>query len=162
MTSVFLVGILTGAVALLLFGVSPSLAFWILAAGIGTLFLPLINGACQAIWQAKAPPDLQGRVFSARRMITIATVPIAPVIAGALADHVTEPAMTSVTWLSRTFGWMVGTSPGSGKALQFVIAGGLYLAIAVCVLIFVPSIRNVEDLLPDDSQTADADGGGTA
>jgi MFS family permease len=152
MTSVFLGEIMTGAAALLLFGLSGSLPFWILTAGIGALFFPLINGACQAIWQSKVPPDLQGRVFSARRMIAMATMPVAPVIAGLLADYVTEPAMTSATWLSRAFGGLVGTSAGSGKALQFVIAGVLYLAIVLGFLLFVPSVRNVEDLIPDHDE----------
>ncbi|MGB2983323.1 MAG: MFS transporter [Candidatus Bipolaricaulia bacterium] len=161
MRSVFLGEAMTGCAALVLFGVSRSLPMWILAAGIGALFFPLINGACQSIWQAKVAPDLQGRVFSARRMIAFAIGPITPVIAGVLADYVTEPAMTSVTWLSRTFGWLVGTSPGSGMALQFVLAGLLYFAIVVYVFLFVPSIRNVEDLLPDHDEMETVSAGDT-
>lgn len=152
MTSIFLGEMFTGLVGVLLFGLSRSLPMWIVAAGLGAVTGPLVNGASQAIWQAKVAPDLQGRVFSARRMIAFAIGPITPVLAGALADFVTEPAMTSDTWLARTFGWMVGTSPGSGMALQFVLCGILYVVLVVSVYLFVPSIRNLEDLLPDHDQ----------
>ena len=60
---------------------------------ISSLFGPLINGSNQAIWQSKVAPDVQGRVFSARRLIAWMTNPISPLIAGTLADYVLEPAM---------------------------------------------------------------------
>jgi len=152
MKSILLGEALTGVTAMICFGVVRSLPFWILTAGVGSIFGPFVNGASQSIWQAKVAPDVQGRVFSARRMIAFGIGPVVPVLAGLLADHVTEPAMTSATWLSRTFGWLVGTTPGSGMALQFVIAGVLYVAIVLCVFVFVPSIRNLEDRLPDHDE----------
>lgn len=152
MTSIFAGELFTGLVGVLLFGLSRSIPMWIVAAGLGAITGPLVNGASQAIWQAKVAPDLQGRVFSARRMIAFAIGPITPVLAGVLADYVTEPAMTSSTWLARTFGWLVGTSPGSGMALQFVLCGILYVALVIAVYLFVPSIRNLEELLPDHDQ----------
>jgi DHA3 family macrolide efflux protein-like MFS transporter len=152
MRSIFIGEALTGFVALFLFGLARSLPFWIAAAGIGAMFGPFVNGASQAIWQAKVAPDVQGRVFSARRLIAWAVGPVTPVLAGAIADYVTEPAMTSPTWLARTFGWLVGTSPGSGMALQYVIAGVVYVAVVLAVFLFVPSIRNLEDRLPDHDQ----------
>ena len=150
--SIFLGEAFTGLVALLLFGLSRSLPFWVVTAGIGAITGPFVNGASQSIWQAKVAPDVQGRVFSARRMFAFGIGPVVPVLAGALADYVTEPAMTSGTWLARAFGWLVGTSPGSGMALQFVVAGVLYMGIVLGVFLFVPSIRNLEDLLPDHDE----------
>lgn len=149
MTSVFIGEALTGFVALFLFGLGRSLPFWIAAAGIGAMFGPFTNGASQAIWQAEVPADLQGRVFSARRLIAWSITPITPVLAGAIADYITEPAMTSGTWLAKIFGWMVGTSPGSGMALQYVLSGILYVGVVIGVYLLVPSLRNLEDLLPD-------------
>ena len=152
MKSILLGEALTGAIALICFGLVRSLPFWIAVAGLGAIFGPFVNGASQAIWQAKVAPDLQGRVFSARRFIAFAIGPVIPIAAGALADYVTEPAMTSATWLSRAFGWLVGTSPGSGMALQFVLAGVLYILIVLAAVFFVPSIRNLEDQLPDHDE----------
>jgi hypothetical protein len=77
--------------------------------------------------------------------------PIMPVVSGALADYVTEPAMQGQTGLAKAFGWIVGNSPGSGMSLQFLVAGLLYITIAI-VAWFIPTVRNVETLLPDHDQ----------
>ena len=149
MTSILVGEALTGFVGLFIFGLGRSLPFWIAAAGFGAMFGPFTNGASQAIWQAKVPADLQGRVFSARRLMAWAVGPVTPILAGALADYVTEPAMTSGTWLARSFGWLVGTAPGSGMALQYVLSGILYVGLVAIVARFAPTLRNLEDLLPD-------------
>jgi MFS family permease len=135
----------------LLFGLGQSLLVWIPAVFIAAMSFPVSQGCSNAIWQAKVAPDVQGRVFSARRFIAWFVDPISPIMAGALADFVTEPPMQSQTWLSNSFGWVVGTGPGSGMALQYVISGVSWLVILL-VAAFIPSIRNVEDLLPDHDQ----------
>jgi DHA3 family macrolide efflux protein-like MFS transporter len=123
MANIFLGETLFGFFGFFLFGFGRSVAFWIPTAALGFAAAALTNSTAQAIWQSKVPPDLQGRVFSARRFISYSLIPVTPVLAGAIADYVTEPAMTSSTWLARAFGWMLGTSPGSGLALQYVVAG---------------------------------------
>ena len=153
MHNIFLAQILAAIFELTLFGLARSVPMWIAMAGIGGACIPISNAASQAIWQAKVAPDLQGRVYAARSMIAFASTPILPLLAGALADHVTEPAMMSSTWLSRTFGGLVGTAAGSGMALQFVLSGGLYLLVVLGVFFFAKSVRNLEDLLPDHEQT---------
>jgi MFS transporter, DHA3 family, macrolide efflux protein len=152
MNSIFLGEALTGLFLLLIFGLATSLPVWIIAVVIGGIFPIFTNGASQAIWQAKVAPDVQGRVFSARRMIAWSVGPITPILAGLLADYVTEPAMQADTWLAQTFGWMVGTTSGSGMALQFVLTGIVYIAAAVFVYLFVPHVRNLEAELPDHDQ----------
>src|SRR5690606_14089564 len=102
----------------------------------------------QAIWQSKVAPDVQGRVFSLRRFIAIAIIPLAQLIAGPLADQVMEPAMQPGGALSGVFGWLVGVGPGTGMALIFVFAGLAGLAVTVGAA-FVPSIRHLESALPD-------------
>jgi DHA3 family macrolide efflux protein-like MFS transporter len=149
MTSIFVGEALTGLFTLAVFGLGRSLPVWVVAAFIGGIFPVFTNGASQAIWQAKVAPDVQGRVFSARRMIAWSMGPITPVLAGALADYVTEPAMQAQTWLARAFGWMVGTSPGSGMALQFVLTGLAYMAAVLITFLLFPVVRDLEDGLPD-------------
>jgi DHA3 family macrolide efflux protein-like MFS transporter len=157
MTSIFVGEILTGLFCLVVFGLGRGLPVWIIATMAGGIFPVFTNGASQAIWQAKVAPDVQGRVFSARRMIAWAVNPITPILAGVLADYITEPAMQSSTWLANTFNWLVGTKPGSGMALQFVFTGIAYMAIVWIVYLFVPVVRNLEDLLPDHDQMAKID-----
>ncbi len=66
----------------------PLMAF----AGFSVMFtMPIVNGSGQAIWQSKISPDVQGRVFAARRMIAWSTMPLAYLIAGPLADWIFRP-----------------------------------------------------------------------
>jgi MFS family permease len=152
MTSIFIGEALTGLFCLVIFGMGRNISVWIIASVAGGIFPVFTNGASQAIWQAKVAPDVQGRVFSARRMIAWAVNPVTPILAGILADYVTEPAMQSSTWLANTFHWLVGSSPGSGMALQFILTGVAYIVIVLITYLFVPVVRDLEDLLPDHDQ----------
>ncbi len=149
MKNIFIGEALTGLVLTAIFGLGRSLPFWIPLAVIGNIFPVFTNGASQAIWQAKVAPDVQGRVFSARRLIAWTTSPVTPLIAGALADYIMEPAMQSGGLLAGTFGWLVGTGPGSGMAVQFFLAGIAYALIVLAGYLFFPTLRNLEDTLPD-------------
>jgi DHA3 family macrolide efflux protein-like MFS transporter len=84
--------------------------------------------------------------------------PIMPVVAGLIADKVTEPAMRGGGWLARTFVGITGGGPGSGMSLQFLVAGALYLVITVIALT-TPAVRDVETILPDHEPAAPAEGG---
>jgi MFS family permease len=136
---------------MIVLGIGNSLYVWIPAAIITTLIFPITQSASNAIWQSKVAPDIQGRVFSARRLIAWVTSPIMPLIAGSMADYVTEPAMASNTWLSNSFGGLVGTGPGSGMGLQYIFSGVSWIVICI-VAWFIPAIRNVEEALPDHDQ----------
>jgi len=132
----------------ILIGVGQAVPVWLAGLAISSLFAPLINASNQAIWQAKVAPDLQGRVFSARRLIAWFTNPISPLIAGGLADLVFEPAMRTNSVLSSMFGGLVGTGPGAGMGLLMVFCG-VGGALVGLTGYFVPAIRNAETLLPD-------------
>ena len=131
-----------------LLGISIWLPVWIGAIALSSLFNPLINGSNQAIWQSKVSPDLQGRVFSARTLIAWLPNPIAPLIAGILADYILEPAMSASGTLASVFGWLVPPGPGAGMGLLIFFAslGGLLTGLTGY---FITSIRNAEDILPD-------------
>jgi DHA3 family macrolide efflux protein-like MFS transporter len=150
--SILLGEALVGLFSLIGVGLGQDVWFWMLAAGLGAVFFPFVNGASQAIWQAKVAPDVQGRVFSARRWIAWLSDPITPIIAGVLADYVTEPAMQSQTSLAKAFGGLVGNEPGSGIAVQFILAGVFYVTIPLIVYLFIPTVRDLEDRLPDHDQ----------
>lgn len=129
-------------------GIGRDLHFWMVFASFCSLVGPLINASNQSIWMAKVAPDVQGRVFSARRLIAWSTQPVAPIIAGTLADFVLEPAMKGGGSLPALFGPLVGTTPGSGMSLLIVFCG-LATALAGAAGYSVLAIRNVEALLPD-------------
>jgi len=123
---------------------------------ISSVLVPLVNGSNQAIWQAKVPPDLQGRVFSSRRLIAWVTNPISPIIGGTLVDFVLEPVARAGTGLPATFSWLVGTGPGSGMGLLIVICG-LLSAVVGLAGYFVPAIYHAETILPDHDIPANAE-----
>ena len=145
-------GVLAGwivcSIFLAVIGIGTTVPVWIVASALSTFFAPLINGSNQAIWQAKVAPDLQGRVFSARRLIAWMTNPISPLIAGTLGDYVLEPAMRTQSGLASAFGWLVPAGPGAGMAL-LVLFGGLGGILAGLAGYFVHAVRHAEDILPD-------------
>jgi MFS transporter, DHA3 family, macrolide efflux protein len=132
----------------LLFGVGLSIPlialnnFWFMVA------MPISNGCSQAIWQTKVKPDIQGRVFSIRRMIAFSIMPLAYAIAGPLAELVFEPWMAEGGKLSGLLGPVFGVGPGHGIALIFTVFGALYM-LGVSVIILHPRIRRLEVEIPD-------------
>lgn len=134
-----------------LLGIATGLPLWIPAIILVNLLVPWINSSNQAIWQSKVAPDVQGRVFSARRLIAWFAQPITPIIGGVLADFVLEPAMRTTTGLSSAFSWLVGSGPGAGMGLLTVFT---CLGVALVGLsgYFIPVIRNAESILPDHDQ----------
>jgi len=130
------------------FAFGRTLPLWILAGFISNLSVPFISAPNQAVWQAKTPPELQGRVFALRGMLQMVTIPIGFLVAGPVADQIFEPAMSAGGWMSPLFGWISGVGPGAGMGLMFAcsaLGGCLTGIIGFCV----PALRNVERDLPD-------------
>ena len=134
---------------LVLMGLGRLTPIWMVAAFFYMFFIPIINGSNQAIWQAKVPPDLQGKVFSIRRLIAWFVNPLAMLIAGPLSDKILEPAMQDPqSALAQATGWFMGTGPGRGMALLFVIGGLLAALVGICGYMF-RVLRDADTLLPD-------------
>ncbi len=145
-------GVLAGWIVSSLFfslmGVGTWLPLWVAMSALASLPGPLIDGSNQAIWQSKVPPDLQGRVFSARLLIAWITNPISPLIAGLMGDYVLEPAMRVPSGLSALFGWLIPVGPGAGMGLLVFLScfGGVIAGVAGYLS---PHTRNAETILPD-------------
>jgi MFS transporter, DHA3 family, macrolide efflux protein len=131
----------------LLFALGQNVWVWSLAAFCTTLFIPFISGSQQSIWQVKVAPDLQGRVFSVKDTLQQLVAPIGYAAGGLLADFVFEPAMRGGA-LRASFGWLVGTGPGSGMGLMFMITWALGTLFCLSGYLSAP-VRNVEQDLPD-------------
>ncbi len=140
--------ILASTLGGILLGLGRDLWLWAPGAFMGFFFVPIINGSNQAIWQAKVAPDLQGRVFAARRLIAWITNPLTPLIAGPLADFVLEPGMRNGGSLTSVFGWLVGIGPGAGMALLFILSSLLAMSVGL-IGYAVRVVRDAEDILPD-------------
>ncbi|MHB1317634.1 MAG: MFS transporter [Anaerolineae bacterium] len=143
-----LAGISVAGLGIALAGLRPN----VLTIGAGNLLLflavPFANAASQAIWLAKVPADVQGRVFAIRLMIASCITPLAYLLAGPLADRVAEPLMAEGGALASTLGRILGTGSGRGIGLILVVTG-LAGAAAPLLALFVRPVRRVELELPD-------------
>lgn len=141
-------GMLVQALVLLAGGWRPSLALVGAAAFVFLFVAPIVNGCSQAIWQAKVPAALQGRVFAVRRMVALSSLPLAYFLAGPLADRVFEPMLAPGGLLAGSVGAVIGVGPGRGIGLLFVLLG---LLMGACLFFAstYPRLRHVEDELPD-------------
>jgi len=147
--------ILSSLLGTLVLGLGRSLPLWVIGSFFGTFFIPILNGSNQAIWQSKVAPDVQGRVFAARRLIAQISAPVAMLIAGPLADYVFEPAMRSDGALAGLLGGVVGTGRGAGMALMLALSGVLGVMIGLAGYLF-PAVRDAEAILPDHVALAPA------
>jgi MFS family permease len=132
-----------------LLGIGQALPMWLAAGFFMGFFIPFINGSNQAIWQAKVAPDVQGRVFAARRIFAQVTIPLGFLLGGYMADGIFEPLMMDPSgFAARFFEPLVGSGPGAGMGLLFVITGLLGAAVGMAGYV-IPVIRNAEEILPD-------------
>jgi DHA3 family macrolide efflux protein-like MFS transporter len=132
----------------LLFAAGRTPTAWIAAGFTAAFFIPFIGSSNRAIWQAKVPQDVQGRVLGAAFALQQITRPVGYLLAGPLADRVFEPALMPGGALSGSFGWLVGTGSGAGMGLMFV--GTAILGSTSCLAgCLWPALRYVESDLPD-------------
>lgn len=144
-------GIVQG-VSLIFQGLRPS-AVLITAALIFAAFsAPVMNASFVPILQSKTPPDVQGRVFAAVRLMSWCLVPVAYLLAGPLSDRVFGPLMAADGPLAGSVGRVIGTGPGRGIALLYIIMGVITLLATLRTYLY-PRVRNIEnemaDALPD-------------
>ncbi len=83
----------------------------------------VMNAHMNTVMRESIPPEMQGRVFSAKSTLQNFTIPPALFLGGFLADHVFEPFMASDSPAQRVLSAFLGTGKGTGIALMFLIVG---------------------------------------
>ena len=139
---------LCGLLGRVVFGLGSSFITWIPGALFVFFFIPILNGCLAPIWLSKVPPDVQGRVMSARITLSRSMIPVGTLIAGPLAEKIFEPAMMPGGVFAPIFGKLVGTGPGAGMSLMFIITGILLVGLAP-IGFSISAIRDAKSLLPD-------------
>jgi MFS transporter, DHA3 family, macrolide efflux protein len=117
-----LVPMVIAGVAQVLFGLSSLLYFTAAMAFVEQAMVPVMNAHSQSIWQTQTPPELQGRVFSVRRVIAQFTWPLSVFLAGFLGARF-DPGLA-------------------------VAALGLVGTVFAVAQLFNPALRRVEDPAP--------------
>jgi hypothetical protein len=91
-----LVALVFSGLALIVFGLSH----WLFLAAAAAFFMegliPMMNSHSQTIWQIQTPREMQGRVFSVRRLIAQFTSPLSMFAMGALASVFDPGVIVSV------------------------------------------------------------------
>jgi MFS transporter, DHA3 family, macrolide efflux protein len=130
-------------------GLRPSSIFPAVGMFIVLFLLPFCSGTSEAVWQTKVEPEVQGRVFSLRSMISQSMMPLAYISAGPLTDYVFEPLMGKGGALAGTaIGAWLGSGTGRGIGFMFVISG--IVGIIISVIVYAnPRIRCLEEEIPD-------------
>jgi len=148
MNALFLAILCTSLFGNLVLGIGQSMLVWGIGAFLTMILLPMGNGSSQAIWQTKIPPHLQGRVFSARILIGQIGGAVALPVAGFMADRWFEPLMQGQSRWANALANLVGSGPGAGMGLMFVLFGILGTLAAIVGFAYRP-IREIETILPD-------------
>lgn len=132
----------------ILIAVGNNVSLWCIAAFMTSFFLPFLMANETSLWQSKVDPNVQGRVFSIKGTVQMASMPIGFIIGGILADKVFEPSMMNEGVLYNIFHTIVGSGKGTGMAVMFFFAG--ILGLTLCLMAFLnSSIRNIENDIPD-------------
>ena len=130
-------------------GLQPNLTLIGVGVFILTFFIPFASGPSSAIFATKVAPEVQGRVFATRSMVSQSMMPLAFILSGILADRVFNPLLVSEGPLASTFvGRWVGVGPGRGIGLM-IICSGLVLLLISLGAYANPRIRNIETEIPD-------------
>ena len=135
-------------VAIMAIGLFQSIPLIALATFFYYLPFPLVNGSDQAIWQSKVPPEVQGRVFSIRRMLARSMIPLAYLTAGPLSDQVFKPLLRESGALASSLGQFFGVGPSRGMGLLIFMMGEIIVVLTLAAATD-PRVRNLEDELPD-------------
>jgi hypothetical protein len=112
------------------------------------LSMPIMAASSQALWQTKTAPEVQGRVFSMRRLIAQFTAPLGTLIAGPLVDQWLQPAMEPGGALAGSLGSLIGVGGGRGAAVVFLFAG-IFVLLSSIAFLGSPRLRNVDTEIPD-------------
>ncbi|MDQ2809116.1 MAG: MFS transporter [Chloroflexota bacterium] len=124
-----LVPMILAGVAQVLFGLSGLVYFSAAMAFVLNAMTPLLNAHSQAIWQKQTPRELQGRVFSVRRVIAQFTFPLSVMLAG-LSGGIFDPGIV-------------------------VAVLGAILTVFCVAQLFNPYLRRVEDKAWLDAQAGE-------
>jgi MFS transporter, DHA3 family, macrolide efflux protein len=137
-------------------GQTPNL--WMGAHFLASLHIPLFYSSSNAIWYAKVPSHLQGRVLAADQLIGITISAIVPLGAGILADRLFEPLMRSSNPVSDLFSPWFGMGDGAGLTLLYTCTAFMMLVVGIGGYA-IPTLRNVETILPDGDELEQGKGG---
>lgn len=105
--------------------------------------LPFVNTGADVLIRKRIPNEQQGRAWGIIGILSQTGYIFAYAVSGILADRIFNPLLLQGGALAPTFGRIVGTGPGRGIGLLFLLSGTLMALLAFAVL-HIKSIRALE------------------
>ncbi|QJB46192.1 MFS transporter [Dolichospermum flos-aquae] len=149
LVNLMFISILLGSCGLVIAGIRPSLILLTISGFFFSSGIPVINGCFQILLQRKIAPQIQGRIFSLNNMISMLFPPLIAIAIGPLADRVLEPLMDFDGPWSRGIGQVIGSGPGRGIGLLFILTGLITILFTLIVYQYEP-LRKLETELPNE------------
>ncbi|MDM4722013.1 amino acid adenylation domain-containing protein [Micromonospora sp. WMMA1363] len=149
-------GVLLWTLCLAAFSLVTGLQANLVTIGFGlfgmALTLTMINGTHAAIVEVKVPQRFHGPVFALNTVIAWSALPIGFGLLAAYASELFEPLLAPGGALAPTTGAVVGTGPGRGIALLYVLLAIAIMLLAVMALgTRLPQlVDDSPDAIPDD------------
>ncbi|MEO2206747.1 MFS transporter [Paenibacillus pabuli] len=156
--SVLVMGLIMCGLSFSLLGVSANIYYITIAGVLFLSSLPFVNMSADVLVRKNIANEKQGRVWGIIGILSQLGFIIAYSLAGFLADHVFNPVMMEGGVLASSVGQIIGTGPGRGIALLFIIAG-LFVILLAIVTSRLKLIKSLEE--SSDSATRSEVGGVT-
>ncbi|MCR8657623.1 MFS transporter [Paenibacillus endoradicis] len=129
--SMLIIGLIIGGIAFSLIGLSTNIIFIMIAGFIFLAALPFVNTSADVLVRQNIPNEKQGRVWGMIGILSQLGFIAAYCSAGYLADYLFNPWLAEDGALASTVGSIIGTGPGRGIGLIFIIAGIFVVTIGV-------------------------------
>jgi DHA3 family macrolide efflux protein-like MFS transporter len=100
--------------------------------------IPIINASSQTLWQAKVPPEMQGRIFSFRRMVAWMMNPFA-MLFSIPAAHALSVLLPPASSASSGLAGIWDASPAGSLGLLATLCGA-YSSLLAAVLLLVDGL----------------------
>ncbi|MCI0996676.1 MFS transporter [Pseudomonas corrugata] len=120
--------------------VSQAVAYCALAF-VAITMASIADASVNALWMRRIPAGSRASVFALISMLTIAATSLAVIVGGFLVDHWFQPALMPGGLYADSIGRWLGTGPGRGVGLLFVVAGALFALLPLGVLLYGPMRR---------------------
>ncbi|MEH1015835.1 amino acid adenylation domain-containing protein [Micromonospora sp. CPCC 206060] len=129
-------------------GVHPS----VLAVGLGAFglwgTLSVVNGIYLTVVHVKLPQRFHGRVIALNQAVAWSTLPLGFAVVAPLGEKLLQPLMTADGALAPTVGAVIGTGPGRGLGLLYILLGVALTALVLAAL-RTRTLRRFDDEVPD-------------
>ena len=133
-------GLAVAGLSLSLLGMTTSVYFITSAGFLFLASLPFVNMSCDVLVRSNIPGDKQGRVWGIVGILSQFGFIAAYALSGPLADRGFNPLLAEGGPLASSVGRFIGTGPGRGIGLLFIISG-LMVVLTAIITAGIPSVR---------------------